>query len=98
MIAYYSAKSYYEIFREFPTGKGYDDMVFLPLPTTPFPAIVVELKYDKSAYGAIAQIKDKKYPARLKKFSKQIVLAGINYDKVSKTHEVEIETVDGEGM
>ncbi|MBQ3656025.1 MAG: AAA family ATPase [Bacteroidales bacterium] len=98
MIAYYSAKSYYEIFREFPTGKGYADMVFLPLPNTQFPAIVVELKYDKTAYGAIAQIKDKKYPERLKKFSKQIVLAGINYDKVSKAHEVEIETVDGEGM
>ena len=56
MIAYYSAKSNYEIFRESPTGKGFADMVFLPLPNSPFPAIVVELKYDKSAYGAIAQI------------------------------------------
>lgn len=98
MIAYYSAKNNYEIFREFPTGKGFADMVFVPLPNTPFPAIVVELKYDKTAHGAIAQIKEKKYPARLKKFSKQIVLAGINYDKSSKTHEVEIDVVDGEGV
>ena len=96
MIAYYSAKNDYEIFREFPTGKGFADMVFLPLPSTPYPAIVVELKYDKSAHGAIAQIKEKKYPERLKKFSKQIVLAGINYNKETKKHEVEIETVEGE--
>jgi hypothetical protein len=93
IIAYYSAKSYYEIFREFPTGHGFADIVFFPLPNTSFPAIVVELKYDKNASGAIAQIKEKKYPARLQKFSKQIVLVGINYDKVSKEHQVEIETV-----
>ena len=44
--------------RELPSGKGFADIVFLPLPHTDKPAIVVEQKYDKTAESAIAQIKD----------------------------------------
>lgn len=92
-LAYYAAKPFYKIFHELPTGKGFADMVFIPLPTTPFPAIVVELKYDKSADSAIDQIKRKDYPKSLKGFSKQIVLCGINYNKATSKHEVEMEIV-----
>ncbi len=93
-LAYYAAKPFYKIFHELPTGKGFADMVFIPLPTTPFPAIVIELKYDKSADTAIAQIKRKDYPKSLKGFSKQIVLCGINYNKATSKHEVEMEVVE----
>ena len=94
-LAYYSAISDYEIYREFPTGKGFADMVFVPIPGSTYPAIVVELKWDKSAQGAIAQIKNKEYPKKLQRFSREIILLGINYNKDAKDikYEVEIEGI-----
>ncbi|MBP5366962.1 MAG: AAA family ATPase [Bacteroidales bacterium] len=95
-LAYYSAQAQYEIFREFPSGKGFADMVFVPIKNSPYPAVVVELKYDKTAEGAIAQIRAKNYHGKLQNFSKTIILLGINYDKNTKKHEVEIEALNGE--
>ena len=95
-LAYYSAQAHYEIFREFPSGKGFADMVFIPIKNSPYPAVVIELKYDKSAQGAIAQIKNKNYHGKLQNFSKTIILLGINYDKATKKHEVELEALNGE--
>ena len=94
-LAYYSAISEYEIFREFPTGKGFADMVFVPIPGSVFPAIVVELKWDKTAKGAIDQIHRKEYPKKLQRFSREIVLLGINYNKDAADiqYEVELEGV-----
>lgn len=48
-LAYYSARKDYKMIREFPTGHGFTDIVFLPLPHTTKPALVVELKYNKTA-------------------------------------------------
>jgi hypothetical protein len=93
-LAYYAAQPFYKIFRELPTGKGFADMVFIPLPKSPRPAIVVELKYDKSAQGAIDQIRRKNYPASLKGFSKRIILLGVNYNKAEAKHEVELEVIE----
>ena len=95
-LAYYAAKPFYKIFHELPTGKGFADMVFIPLPKSTRPAIVVELKYDKTADSAIDQIKRKEYPKSLVGFSKKIVLCGINYNKTTSKHEVVMEVVDGE--
>ena len=39
------------------------------------------MKWDKSAEGAIAQIKKRNYPAAIKEFGGEILLVGINYDK-----------------
>ena len=94
VLAYYAAKPFYKIFHELPSGKGFADMVFIPLPGSSRPAIVVELKYDKSADSAIDQIKRKEYPASLKGFSKQIILCGINYNKATSKHEVEMEVIE----
>jgi hypothetical protein len=55
------------------------------------PAIVVELKYDKSASGAIEQIKNKQYVKALEKYTGDILLVGVNYSKKSKKHECCIE-------
>ena len=96
ILAYYAAKPFYKIFHELPSGKGFADMVFIPLPKSQRPAIVVELKYDKSADSAIDQIKRKNYPASLKGFSKQIILCGINYNKSTSKHEVVMEVIEGE--
>ena len=95
-LAYYAAKPFFKIFHELPTGKGFADMVFIPLPKSTRPAILVELKYDKTADSAIDQIKRKEYPKSLKGFSKKIVLCGINYNKSTSKHEVVMEVVDGE--
>lgn len=52
-LAYYSARKTYTIERELPSGKGYVDLVFRPRKNNSNPAIIVELKYNKSAEGAI---------------------------------------------
>ena len=44
------------------------------------PAIVIELKWDKSAVGAIEQIKEKQYGNALKDYQGNLLLAGINYN------------------
>ena len=76
---------------ELPSGKGLADIVFLPKRDTAYPAMVIELKWDKSVTGAIEQIKEKKYPAVLRGYSGEIVLVGINYDTRSKRHDCMIE-------
>ncbi len=96
VLAYYAAKPFYKIFHELPTGKGFADMVFIPLHNSSRPAIVVELKYDKSADTAIDQIHPKEYPASLKGFSKRIILCGISYNKSTSKHEVEMEVIERE--
>ena len=96
VLAYYAAKPFYKLFHELPTGKGFADMVFIPLPGSSRPAIVVELKYDKTADSAIDQIHRKDYPASLKGFSKRIILVGVNYNKTESKHEVKLEVIDGE--
>ena len=92
-LAYYSARKQYEIIREFPSGDGFADLAFIPRKGVNAPAIVAELKYNKSAEGAISQIKDRNYTDKLMAFSGEILLAGINYDKESKKHECVIEKI-----
>jgi hypothetical protein len=95
-LAYYSARQTYTVFREFPTGKGFADVVFLPRRNTDKPAIVVELKWDKSAEGAIKQIKEKQYGKIFEHYTGDVLLVGINYDKESKKHTCLIENVSYE--
>ncbi|MDE7272894.1 MAG: ATP-binding protein [Lachnospiraceae bacterium] len=92
-LAYYRARKDYRLIREFSTGKGFADIVFLPLPHTGKPALVVELKYDKSVSAAIQQIKDRKYTQALEGYAGEILLAGINYDRENpdKPHSCVIE-------
>ena len=91
-LALYSAKNYYTIFREFPSGKGYADLVFIPYKKTiDKPALVVELKWDEAASGAISQIKEKNYLSALEAYKGDLLLVGINYKKDTKHHECIIE-------
>ena len=93
-IAYLSAMQYYFIpIREMPTGRGFADYVFLPKPeyAEEFPALLVELKWNKKAQAALQQIKDKKYVQAIAGFTGNILLVGISYDKKSKEHECMIE-------
>ena len=91
-IAYYSAKTYFmPPIRELPTGKGFADVVYLPHREENKPALLIELKWDKSAETALQQIKDKKYVEALKNYTGDILLVGINYNKKDKCHQCRIE-------
>ena len=93
-LALYAARNYYSVYRELPTGKGFADMVFIPRKKFPDkPALVVELKWDKSAKGAISQIKQKQYCKSLEEYAGNILLAGINYSKKDKEHQCIIEKI-----
>ncbi|MFG6368706.1 MAG: ATP-binding protein [Lachnospiraceae bacterium] len=95
MIAFIAAFMYYhQPIREFPCGKGFADIVYLPLHNHPNrPVIVVELKWDKSAEAAISQIKERQYLESLREYSGEILLVGIDYDKKTKEHTCVIEEV-----
>jgi len=94
-LALYAAKNYYSVVRELPSGRGFADMVFLPRDRfQDKPALVVELKWDKSAAGAIKQMKEKKYVQSLEEYNGSIILVGINYDKKTKKHTCVIEKMD----
>ncbi len=90
-IAYYYARNDYFIHRELASGKGFADIVLIPRKNVSSPAIVLELKYDKDADSAIEQIKRKKYPFKVAGYADNLLLVGINYDKVKKAHECKIE-------
>ena len=94
-LAYYSARKDYKFIRELPAGKGFADIVFLPLPHTNKPAMVVELKYDRSVSAAIQQIKDRQYTQAFEGYTGEILLVGVNYNKNTpdKPHSCVIERV-----
>lgn len=96
MLAYYSAAKDYTVIRELPTGEGFADMVFIPKKAATVPAMIVELKWDKSAEGAIAQIKTKGYVDALKEYKGNLLLVGINYDKKTRVHQCKIEKYEKE--
>lgn len=94
-LAFYYAREYYTIVRELPTGKGFADVCFIPRKLhLDKPAVVIELKWDKSAAGTLAQIKEKRYGNVLKDYTGNLLLVGINYDKTAKKHECLIEKAE----
>ena len=96
-MAYFTAPGYYNIIREMPAGKGFADFVFIPRSNAGFrPAMVVELKYNKSADTAIKQIKENRYHGALSGYGDKILLVGISYDaggKDKKHHTCVIEEI-----
>lgn len=90
-LAYYSAMKDYVLIREFPTGEGFADIVFLPRQHTDSPALLVELKYDHTAESAIDQIRTRKYTGKLMDYSGTVLLVGISYDRKTRLHQCRIE-------
>lgn len=93
-IAYLGAMEYYfKPVRELPAGRGFADFVFIPKPEYlyEYPALVIELKWNKDAYTALRQIKEKQYPASIESYTGEILLVAVNYDKKSKVHQCLIE-------
>lgn len=93
-IAYLSSMQYYfKPIREMPTGRGFADFVYIPKPMykNDYPALAVELKWNKVAKTVVEQIRNRKYTQALEQFAGDILLVGINYDKKSKAHTCVIE-------
>lgn len=97
-LAYFSYKDQYLKFEELPAGNGYADIVYLPKKDSILPALLIEMKWNKSAVGAIAQIKNKHYPDAVKGLGCEVLLVGINYDKDApagkRKHECVIEKME----
>ncbi len=90
-FAYIAAVDQYIKVEELPSGRGIADVVYLPKKRSAYPAMVVELKWNKTAEGAIAQIKNRNYPAVLEDFGGEILLVGISYNSKTKEHSCIIE-------
>ena len=94
-LAFYAAREYYNVFRELPSGRGFADICLIPRKLySDKPAVVIELKWDKSAVGAIAQIKERQYVNTLSEYCGNILLVGVNYDRKKKTHTCVIENAE----
>ena len=90
-LAYYYAKNDYIVHRELASGKGFADLVLIPRKNVDKPALVLELKYNKDADSAIAQIHRQQYPKKVAEYMGDILLVGISYDRELKTHTCLIE-------
>ncbi len=104
-LSYFAYKDEYIQMEELSGGTGYADIVYLPKRFSEYPALVIELKVldkahpERSAEGAIAQIKSRNYPAALKGYTEDILLVGISYDRddPEKKHSCRIECLQGAG-
>lgn len=93
-VAYLGAMQYYfKPVRELPAGRGFADFVFIPKTEYihNYPALVIELKWNKDVSTAVQQIKEKKYPVSIENYTGVILLVGISYDKKTKEHRCVIE-------
>lgn len=77
--------------RELASGKGFADIVLIPRKNVDSPAIVIELKVNKSADSAIDQIQRKQYPTKVQDYADRLLLVGINYDRQTKQHRCRIK-------
>lgn len=93
-IAYLNSMQYYfKPIRELPTGRGFADFIYLPKPeyARDYPALIVELKWNKAVDTALHQIQERRYPESIKQYTENMLLVGITYDKKTKEHHCVIE-------
>lgn len=93
IMAYLTSIDHYMRFEELASGRGYSDILFLPRRTSSKPALLIELKWDKSADKAVSQIKERQYPEIMKKFDYEgrLILVGLNYSTKTGKHTCKIE-------
>ena len=90
-LAYFNANTRYLV-KELPTGKGYVDLVLIPYPPN-IPALVIELKHNKTAESALQQIKDKNCRQTLTQYHGNLLFVAVNYEEKTKNHACKIENV-----
>lgn len=93
-LAFFSAIRKYKLVREAPAGKGYADLVMVPLHSSgAIPGVVVELKWGSTPERALEQIRERDYARAFAGTPAEgnVILCGISYDPKSKTHQCAIE-------
>ena len=92
-MAYLTAVDHYVRFEEIGAGRGYADMLFLPVAGSDKPALLIELKKDQSAQAAVAQIKSRRYVEVLERhrWHGKVLLVGITFDAKTNHHRCYIE-------
>ena len=89
-LSFIYALNKYTCIKEMSTGKGFADVVYIPLHNSD-PAIIIELKRNSCTETALNQIKEKKYFDSLSHYEGNLIFVAINYDEKSKKHECNIE-------
>ena len=84
--------NYYKRTEELPAGNGIADILYFPKPFSDKPALLVELKWNRSAASAIRHVLNKDYPEALRGFCGKIQLVGVSYDSKKKKHTCMIQT------
>ena len=94
-LSYIYALNSYLCVKEMTAGKGFADVIYIPI-FKGSPALIVELKHNRSPESALDQIKEKKYFDALDAYSGEIIFVGIDYDEKDKTHSCKIERMKKE--
>lgn len=89
-LAYIYALNEYSCYKELTSGKGFADVVYVPVKADKT-ALIIELKRNDSAESAINQIREKRYFDSLEKYQGDLLFVGINYDEKDKIHSCKIE-------
>lgn len=89
-LAYIYALNEYTVVKEMTAGKGFADVVFIPFKEN-IPAMIIELKRNKSTETALTQIREKRYFDSLSHYQGDLLFVGINYDEETKVHSCRIE-------
>lgn len=93
LMAYLSGKDHYTRFEEIGGGRGYADLLFVPMQGGIKPPIVIELKKGASAEVALQQIKTRQYARVLERFGYRgkVLLVGISFESDNNHHRCRIE-------
>lgn len=89
-LAYIDALNEYTVVKEMTAGKGFADLTYIPVKQGSHPAMIIELKRNKSTESALKQIEEKRYFDSLIHYQGNLLFVGINYDESSKTHTCRI--------
>ena len=92
-MAYISCVDQFARVEELPSGHGIADLVYIPKKRSSLPTMIVELKWNRGAAGAIAQIKNRNYQNIPLQIGTDILLVGIDYDEKTKQHTCRIEKI-----
>ena len=92
-MAYYAGQKYYTTIQELDSGKGYADLVYLPSPKNPDkPALLIELKYNRTVEVADDQIRRKEYLQKLEHYKGNLLIISVNYNEDVKSEEYKHHT------
>ena len=92
-LAHFYANAKYTIIKELPSGKGYADLALIPY-VPDIPAMIIELKSNKTAESALKQIRTRKYDDLLQHYHCALLFVGINYSLDIKRTPMQDRKID----